>query len=121
MENEKSIVGDKEISELEVTLIENLNVYRGLIDRMTSIQPELCLTSILKKNICWILGILEHVKKDGKLIDYRIGWAKNTLRIVCVNPRKEIMVITINLIRKKLFHEKFTNNIKICVVGIRNG
>lgn len=122
MENKKSIIRDKEISELEMTLIENLNVYRGLIKRIKSIQPKLCLTAILKRDICWIIGLLEINKQDRNLIDYKIGWAKNTLRIVCVNSRKEIMIIIVNLIRKKLFHENFTNNIRMRVIGVsKNG
>ena len=113
-----SIIGNKRISELEQTLIKNLKVYKDLINRINLIQPKLVLTSILNKNICWIIGILEYVKKDGKLMDYKIGWAKNTLRIVCVNPRKEIMVIIVSLTRNRLFHENSINNIQMCVIGI---
>ena len=112
------VIGDRRISELEQTLIENLNVYEDLINQINLIQPKLVLTSMLSRNICWIIGILEYVKKDGKLIDYKIGWAKNALRIVCVNPRKEIMIIVVNLTRNRLFHENLTNNIRICVIGV---
>lgn len=115
------VIGDKKISELEQTLIENLNVYEDLINRINSIQPKLCLTAILKRNICWIIGKLENIKQDGKLIDYKIGWAKNNLRIICVNSRKGIMLIIVNLIRNRLFHEDFTNNIKIHLIGVING
>ena len=113
--------GDRRISELEQTLIKNLKVYKDLINRINLIQPKLVLTSILNKNICWIIGILEYVKKDGKLMDYKIVWAKNTLRIICVNSRKEIMLIIVNLIRNRLFHEDFMNNIRIGVIGVWNG
>ncbi len=115
------VIGNKRISELEQTLIKNLKVYRDIINRINSIQPKLCLTSVLKKNICWVLGLLEYAKQDGKLIDYKIGWVKNTLRIICVNSRKEIMLIIVNLIRNRLFHENFTNNIQVRVIGVRNG
>ena len=112
---------DKKISELERTLIENLNIYKSLIMRINTIQPELCLTSIFKGNICSVIGDLECFKQGGGLLDYKIGWVKNTLKIIIVNLRKEVIIIIINLIRKRLFHESFTNNIKICVVGVRNG
>lgn len=118
MENMNSIIKDKEVSELEQTLIQNLNVYKDLIDRITSIQPELCLTSILKREICWIIKELEINKQDRNLIDYKIGWAKNTLRIVCVNSRKEIMIMIVDLIRNKLFHEGFANNMRMRVIGV---
>jgi len=113
------IIGNKRISELEQTLIENQNVYRDLINQINLIQPKLALTSILNENICRAIGLLEHVRKDGKLIDYRIDWVKNTLRIICVNSRKEIMLIIVNLIRNRLFHEAFTNNIKIHIIGVK--
>ena len=115
------IVGDKEISELEQTLIENLNVYKNLVKRINSIQPKLCLTSILKENICWIIRFFENIKQDGRLIYYKIGWAKNTLKIISINLKKEIIIIIVNLVRNKLFHEVFTNNIKIHLIGVRNG
>jgi len=118
MENKKEIMGDKEISELEMTLIENLNVYIHLIKRMNLTQPKLCLTAILNRDICWIIGLLERIKQDGGLIDYRIGWAKNTLRIISVKPRREIMVIIVNLIRNRLFHGNSMNNIHIHIIGV---
>ena len=121
IENKKSAIGDKEITELEQTLVENLNIYRGLIKRINLTQPKLSLTAILKRDICWIIGILEHSKQDGRLINYKMSWAKNTLRIVCVKSRKEIVIIIINLIRKKLFHKNFTNNIHVRVIGVNNG
>ena len=115
------IVESKEISNLEQTLIENLNVYRSLIRQIKSIQPKLGITNILKKNICSVIGDLEFFKQGGKLINYRIGWAKNALKIVCANLKKEIIIIIINLTRNRLFHEKFTNNIRISIIGVRNG
>ena len=115
------IIGDKEINKLEQTLIENLNVYEDLIKKINSIQPKLSLTFILKKNICWIIGYFENIKQEGRLIDYKIGWAKNTLKITSINPKKEIIIMIVNLIRNRLFHEDFTNNIKIHIIGVRNG
>lgn len=119
IENKSLFVGDKRITELEQTLIENMSVYKDLIDRINSIQPELCLTAILKENICSVIGDLECFKQGGGLIDYEIGWAKNTLRVIAINLRKEFIILNISLIRKRLFHESFTNNIKIRVIGVR--
>ena len=112
---------DNKISELEQTLTENLNVYKALIKRMNTIQPKLCVTSILRKNICSVIGDLEGFKQDGRLIDYKIGWVKNALRIVCVNLKKDIIIIIISLIRNRLFHKDFINNMQIGIIGVRNG
>ena len=121
MENMNSIIKDKEVSELEQTLIQNLNVYKDLIERINLKQPKLSITSLLKKHICWTIGFLESAKQDGRLINYNIGWTKNALRIVCVKSKKEIMLMVVNLIRNKLFHENFINNIHVRGIGVING
>ena len=117
MENMNLVIGDKEIVELEQTLTENLNEYKDLIDRMNSIQPKLCLTAILKRNICLILGILESMKQDDCLIDYKIGWAKNTLKIFCINHNKKVGIMTVKLVRHKLIHNN-NDNIQFYIIGV---
>lgn len=117
--NRNLVIGYKKISELERTLIENLTIYRNIIKQINSIQPNLSITSILKENICWIIGNLECIKQDDKLIDYRIGWGENTLKIICVNLKNKSIIIIIDLIRNKLFHENFTDNIHIYRIGVR--
>lgn len=73
IKNKDLFVGDKEISKLEQTLIENLNIYKDLTKHMNLIQPKLCMTSNLKENICWMIENLERIKQDGRLIDYGMG------------------------------------------------
>jgi len=107
------------ISELEQTLIENLNVYRKLTKRMNLIQPKLSLTCTLRKEICWLIGNLEYLKQDDCLIDYKIGWVKDTLKIFCIKNRS-INRMTIKLVRHKLIHNN-NNNIQIHMVGVMHG
>ncbi len=101
------LIGDRKISELERALIGNLTIYKNLVKRINDIQPNLCITSILKENICWIIGNLGRIKEDGKLIDYQISWVKNTLEITCTNLKKEPVIIIIDVIRNKLFQRKY--------------
>lgn len=111
------VIGNKRISELERTLTENLTVYKNLIKRINITQPKLCITSILKKEICWIIGKLERMKQDDCLTDYKIRWAKNTLKIFCIKHNKEFGVMAVKLVRHKLFHNN-NDNIRFYVIGV---
>ena len=110
-------IGYKEMNDLERTLIENLTVYRNLVKRMSLTQPELSLTYILKKDIIWMIVNLEQMKQDDDLIDYKIGWVKNILKVFCINQFKEIGVITLDLIRHRLLHDN-NNNIRFNIIGV---
>ena len=112
-----TFVGYEEMNELEQTLIENLTVYKNLVKRMSLIQPKLSLTYLLKKYIIWLIVNLEQMKQDDDLIDYRIGWAKNILKVFCINQFKEINVITFDLIRHELIRNN-NNNILFNVIGV---
>ena len=112
-----SFVGYEEMNELEETLIENLTVYKNLVKQMSLIQPELSLTYILKKNIYWMIINLERMKRDESLIDYKMVWVKNTLKVFCINQEKKIGVITLDLIRHKLIHSNH-EYIRFNVIGV---
>ena len=103
------LIGDKKIDELEQTLIENLTVYKNLIKQINSIQPNLTLISILKENICWLIGNLERMIQANMITHYKMDWTKNILRVVCINSVKDISIMIIELIRNRLFHDNNKN------------
>ena len=109
----------KKIDKLEKVFIENLNVYIDLIKQIKLIQPGLYINSILKENICWVIGSLEHSMHDDKVLFYDLKWYKNALRIRHIDFGEETLTI-IGLIRNRLFHGDLSDNIQIYVSGVNN-
>ncbi len=74
----------------------------------------------IKENICWVIGNPEHSMHDGKIRFYDLEWYNNALRIRHIGFGKERVIVIINLMRNRLFHEDFFDNIQMYVSGVNN-